>query len=143
MKKIINDLHNKYNNLSKKQQRCILGSIIAFFFIITIVSLRPSFSSTETGYLSNQTVNGLSFENAAINVVGGVTTYTVEVVNDSENIYNLKNINVIFKDVSNKEIVTLYGYIGEKLNVDEKKMLKASIDKEITEIGSINYEIKK
>ena len=96
----------------------------------------------DSSYLKNQIVDGLSFENASLNVENGISKYTVEVVNDNNTDYSLKTINVVFKDSEGNE-TTLLGYIGEILEVNEKKVLDVSIDEEIEDIATITYSINK
>ena len=139
----MNKIKQYINKLSKTQKKMMVGGISCFFLSILILGLGVSYSSTESGYLSNQTVEGLTFENASLIYENGVTTYTVEVVNDLEEDYNLNNINIIFKDGDGKEIVSLLGYIGDKLSVGESKQIDTSIDQEISNIISIEYKINK
>ena len=141
--KLLNKIKEEIHKLSKNQKIGILVGIVGILLIGLTVTLMPSLSSTETGYLSDQTIDGLSFEKASLEVINGVSTYTVEVTNDLDKDYSLKNINIIFKDTSGNEIETLLGYIGDKLKVGETKLIDASIDKELTDIGSIKYVINK
>ena len=143
MKQLVNKLKENINKLSRNQKIGILGGILGILLITLTVTLLPSLSSTESSYLADQTVEGLSFENANLEVANGVSTYTVEVTNDLDKEYTLKNINIIFKDGSGQEIETLLGYIGENLEVGETKLIDASIDKELTDIVKIEYVINK
>ena len=136
-------IKEKIHKLSRNQKIGILGGIVGILLIGLTVSLIPSLSSTESSYLSDQTIDGLSFEKANLEVVNGVSTYTVEVTNDLDKDYSLKNINIVFKDGSGQEIETLLGYIGDKLEVGETKLIDASIDKELTDIVKIEYVINK
>ena len=136
-------IKEKIHKLSRNQKIGILGGIVGILLIGLTVSLIPSLSSTESSYLSDQTIDGLSFEKANFEVVNGVSTYTVEVTNDLDKDYSLKNINIVFKDGSGQEIETLLGYIGDKLEVGETKLIDASIDKELTDIVKIEYVINK
>ena len=137
MKKIL----DKINGMSKRN-KIILGICSIFVIGAIIVGLGASYSSTESGYLTDQTVSGLSFENAELSINNGVSTYTVDVTNDLEEVYSLKTINIVFKDSSGNETVLL-GYIGDKLSVSETKIMEASIDIELTDIVSIEYRINK
>ena len=139
----MNKVKENINKLSRSQKIGILGGIVGILLITLTVTLLPSLSSTESSYLADQTVEGLSFENANLEVANGVSTYTVEVTNDLDKEYTLKNINIIFKDGSGQEIETLLGYIGENLEVEETKVIDASIDKELTDIVKIEYVINK
>ena len=139
----MNKIKEKIHKLSRNQKIGILGGIVGILLIGLTVTLIPSLSSTESSYLSDQTIDGLSFEKANLEVVNGVSTYTVEVTNDLDKDYSLKNINIVFKDGSGQEIETLLGYIGDKLEVGETKLIDASIDKELTDIVKIEYVINK
>ena len=139
----MNKVKENINKLSRSQKIGILGGIVGILLITLTVTLLPSLSSTESSYLADQTVEGLSFENANLEVANGVSTYTVEVTNDLDKEYTLKNINIIFKDGSGQEIETLLGYIGDNLEVEETKVIDASIDKELTDIVKIEYVINK
>ena len=141
--KLLNKIKEKIHKLSRNQKIGILGGIVGILLIGLTVTLIPSLSSTESSYLSDQTIDGLSFEKANLEVVNGVSTYTVEVTNDLDKDYSLKNINIVFKDGSGQEIETLLGYIGDKLEVGETKLIDASIDKELTDIVKIEYVINK
>ena len=143
MKQLMNKVKENINKLSRSQKIGILGGIVGILLITLTVTLLPSLSSTESSYLADQTVEGLSFENANLEVANGVSIYTVEVTNDLDKDYSLKNINIVFKDGSGQEIETLLGYIGENLEVGETKLIDASIDKEITDIVKIEYVINK
>ena len=143
MKKSLNKIKDKINKLTKNQKIGILGGVGVLLLVVLVISLVPSLSSTESGYLADQTVSGLSFESANLEVENGISNYTVEVTNDLEEEYSLKNINIVFKDSSGNEIETLLGYIGETLEVGETKLIDASIDTEITDVVSIEYVINK
>jgi len=142
MKQSLNKIKANINKLNKKQKIGILGGLACILLVVLVLSLVPSYSSTESGYLTDQTVSGLSFENAELNINNGVSTYTVDVTNDLEEVYSLKNINIVFKDSSGNETVLL-GYIGDKLSVSETKIMESSIDIELTDIVSIEYKINK
>ncbi len=113
----------------------IVLSVVMFIFGKTV-------ADPNTGYLRNQVVDGLSFENANISYADGITTFMVEVYNESGDIYSLKTIDVSFKDKNDKETI-LPGYIGDTLEVEEGKYLKASIDQDLSDTISISYKINK
>ena len=137
MKRIL----NKINGMSKKN-KIILGICSIFIIGVAIMLLGVSYSSTESGYLKDQTVSGLSFKNANLTTDNGVSTYTVQVSNDSEESYSLKTISIIFTDNSNNK-TALSGYIGNELSASETKVMQASIDVELTDIVSVEYVINK
>ena len=138
----MNKIKDKINKLSRKQKLGILGGLCVILLVGLVITLGTSLSSTESSYLADQTVSGLSFENANLEVENGISKYTVEVTNDLEEDFSLKNINIIFTNTSGSE-TTLLGYIGEKLEVGETKLIDSSIDTKITDIVSIKYVINK
>lgn len=117
--------------------------ILGCFLIIGIIFLiKNSIADPDSEYLRNQIVDGLSFENANLVYENGITTFTVEVYNESGDIYSLKNISINLKDLNNN-ITTLVGYIGESLDKDEAKLISASIDQDLSSSVNLEYVINK
>lgn len=141
--KQMNKIIEKVKKLSQKEKIIISISAVLVIGALILIGVGMSYSDPESGYLSNQTVEGLTFEKANLVYENGVSTYTVEVVNDLEEEYNLKNIDIIFKDGEGHEIVSLLGYIGDTIKAGETRLIDASIDQEITNITSIEYKINK
>lgn len=135
----------KFETIKKSKVTLIIAGVCLFFTIgfFGFKLISNSFANPDDNYLVNQTVDGLSFENANLLSGNGISKFTVEVVNDNKEDYNLKTINVIFKDSEGKEITTLLGYIGDSLSPNEEKVLDISIDQEISGISSIEYIINK
>ena len=120
-------------------------SIIALCTIVllgVIFIIGKSVSDPNTGYLSNQTVDNLSFENANLVYENGITTFTAEVYNESGNTYTLKNISINLTNESN-DVTTLIGYIGDTLEKDEGKLITASIDQDLTSSLKLEYVVNK
>ena len=143
MKQIYNKITTFWNGLEKKNKTVVKGILLVVIFSIVLIGIRNSYANVEGAYLNDQTVSGLLFSDASLEYENGLTTYTVDVSNTLEEEYNLKNINIIFKDKNNKEIVTLIGYVGENLKVTDKKILEASVDKELKDIEAIQYIVNK
>ena len=118
----------------------ILGSLLIVFLVVFLVG--RTIADPNSGYLRNQSVDNLSFENANLVYENGITTFTVEVYNESGENYSLKNISINLKNDSN-DITTLVGYIGEELETDEGKLITASIDKDLTDSTSLEYVVNK
>lgn len=125
-----------------KKQVIIISSSILLILIIVLLVFGKSLSDPNTGYLRNQSVDGLSFENANLTYENGITVFTADVYNETNDIYSMKTINVSFKDKNNK-IITLVGYIGNTLSKDEGKYLKISTDQDLSDTVSISYTINK
>ena len=122
-----------------KRTAIILGSV--FLVVIVGLIIGRSFSNPNSGYLRNQTVDGLSFENAALEYKDGVTTFEAKVYNESGSEYTLKTINVILD--SSSRTTTLTGYIGESLESEEGKILRISIDDDLSDSTKLTYKINK
>ncbi len=133
MKRIVEIIKNN------KKTAIILGSV--FLVVIVGLIIGRSFSDPNSGYLRNQTVDGLSFENATLEYKDGVTTFEAKVYNESGSEYTLKTINVILD--SGSKTTTLTGYIGESLENEEGKVLRISIDDDLSDSNKLTYKINK
>ena len=122
-----------------KKTAIILGSI--FLVVIAGLIIRSTLSDPNTGYLRNQTVDGLSFEDTNLEYKEGVSTFTANVYNESGDTYNLKTINVILE--GKNKTTTLTGYIGETLEKEEGKVLRISIDQDLSDSTKLTYKINK
>jgi hypothetical protein len=119
----------------------LIGTFILVVGILLVV-IGNSISTSESTILKNQVVDNLSFENASLEYNNGVSTFKVEVTNDNLDTYNLKYIEINFKD-SNDNINKLIGYIGESIASSETKEIVAKVDKDITNSVSLEYVVVK
>jgi len=140
IKTTVSDLNK---NLTKSQKRRLLGGLGCLFLAIILIGIGASYSDPNSSYLSDQTVDNLEFKNANLVYENGVSKYTAEVTNSLTTNYALKTINIIFKDSTGTEIENLIGYIGNNLTPGEVKLLDASVDRELTDIVTIEYKINK
>ena len=123
-----------------KKPIVILGSIVIIALVVFLI--KETLANPYSGYLKNQTVDGLSFENASIVYENGVTTFKAEVHNETDDIYTLKNISIKLTDEENNEFI-LIGYIGESLEKEEAKYLQASIDQDLSSSLKLEYVVNK
>ena len=135
--------------LSKENTKNIILAFIVGFIGVMVIGTGISYgsimwlkNSSDTEYLSDKEVDGLSFKNAVMQYEDGITTLTVEVHNNSESEYNLKNIDIKITDESDN-VVVLYGYIGNKIESNSMKVITASIDQDLSSTKSIDYVINK
>lgn len=133
MKKVIELIKNN------KRTAIILGSI--FLVVVAGLIIRNTLSNPNTGYLRNQTVEGLSMEDASLEYKDGVSTFTANVFNESGDVFNLKTIEVILE--SKSKTTTLTGYIGETLEKEEGRVLRISIDQDLSDSEKLTYKINK
>ena len=135
----------KFKKLDSKNKKMWIGLAVVVVVVVAVifyVTGRSHSVESSNNVLDNKYVDGLSFENATLKYDDGVSTLNVEVYNESGEIYNLKtiDINVITED--DKQVV-LVGYIGDSLEVGEGKILKTSIDQDLSKAKSIVYKINK
>lgn len=136
MKNILNKIE-KINSMTKLYIFCgilILSSILVTVFKNSV--------AIDTSLLRNQVVEGISFENAILDIDNGITTLTVDVINNNKEIFNMKYITITFED-DNHDSEVLIGYIGTSISPDEKKVLTARIDKDLSNSISATYSIIK
>lgn len=133
MKRIVEIIKNN------KRTAIILGSI--FLVVVAGLIIRNTLSDPNTGYLRNQTVEGLSMEDASLEYKDGVSTFTANVFNESGDVFNLKTIEVILE--SKSKTTTLTGYIGETLEKEEGRVLRISIDQDLSDSEKLTYKINK
>ena len=127
--------------MNKNTRNLIISSLVLGLGILLIL-IGNSLASTESTILKNQVVDNLSFENATLEYANNVSVFKVEVTNDNTEAYNLKYIEINFKDSSDK-VSKLIGYIGEVIASGETREITASIDKDITDSVSLEYSIVK
>lgn len=133
----------KIKGMNKKGKIIGVVGILLILGVIGFQLIRSTFATEDAGYLSNQTVDNLVFSNAKLTYEDHVSKYSVQVMNDLETTYELKTIEVIFKNSDGEEIEKLTGYIGDNIKGKEIKTLDAYVDKEITKVASIEYKINK
>lgn len=131
--------------MDKYKRRRVIALFSAVFIIVLAVVLiktGKSMASTDTSVLRNQKVDGLTFENATLEYKDGITTFTVDVYNETKKTYKLKNVDINFVQEDGQKI-TLLGYTGESLESDEGRKITASVDIDLTASTNIEYKINK
>lgn len=99
--------------------------------------------NTQKDVIKNQEVDGLTMSNTVLSTTDGVTTLTVEVKNDSGEDYNLSKINVIVKDSTGNTLFTVPCYIGNVIASGATKMINTTLDVDLKDAVSIEYNIIK
>ena len=130
------------NRLNKKARIGLLSGVLIIVVAVVIIFVGKSMATTDSSILRNQTVEGLSFENATLEYKDGVTTYTVDVYNENKEKVSLKNIEINFKQ-EDDTYITLTGYIGNSLDSDDGKKMQASVDLDLTNSTDIEFNIVK
>lgn len=134
----------RLNKITKNQKIIGIVTIVLFVGVIVFQIIKGTRATDDPGFLKNQTVEDLEFSNASLEYENNVSTFSVEVMNAlEEDDYKLTTIEIIFKDSDGKIIESLLGYIGNTIEPKEVKILEASVDREITNVSSIEYVINK
>ena len=134
---------SKIKEIMKKETFKTTLTLLSLFVVSGMLLLiaGKSLGDPNSSILREQEVEGLVFKNADIEYKEGITTFTVEVENTSDDM-SLNYININFKD-ENDVSTRLVGYIGDSIKKDETKLIVASVDKDITNSIDITYSINK
>ena len=120
----------------------IVSIILVIVLGVVIYFVGPSIATKESTILKDQEVEGLTFTNANLSVDNGISTLSVSVTNTNKEAYSLNYIEIVVTD-DKENSNTLIGYIGDKVEPNETKIITASIDKDITNSTSLEYIINK
>ena len=63
--------------------------------------------------------------------------------NNSDSDYKLDEYIIIIKDKNGEEIVRIPGYVGDTIKAGETRTINSSVDRDLSNAGSIEYEVKK
>ncbi len=127
---------------NKKSKKVLVIALIAFVLVGLIV-FGISYALKDDGnFLHNQKVNGLSFENAKVEYKNDKSDFSVVVYNENEDTMNVKSIEIQMIDKDNKEVSMVVDLDGA-LESDEGRLIKTSIDRDITDMKSLEYKINK
>ena len=129
--------------MENKKSKKVLVIAVAAFVLIGLIVFGVSYALKDDGnFLRNQNVNGLSFENAKVEYKNDKSDFSVIVYNENEDSLDVKSIEVKLKDKDNKE-TTMVIDIDGSLESDEGRLLTATVDKDITDMKTLEYKINK
>lgn len=113
-----------------------LGTTAGIIFTMTFSTNNNTFYGIS---LNDVTVDGVNISDIEIKEENGITKYEANIKPLEER--NINYIKIIFNDKDNANIVTLIGYVGTNLKSQEKKIINASTDADLSQAKSIKYEI--
>ena len=128
----------------KNNRKLIILGISLIVLIISIGVITNNLNSSHANpnsadFLKDQRVDGLLFTRTKYET----NKLIVIVKNESDEVYNLKTIDVTFKDNSGNEITTVNGYIGDKIEANGKKQLVVQTDIDLSSANTITYTVNK
>ena len=141
MNNVIKTIKEKIKGMTEEGKVVTLsGLFISLILVVGLVGI--SLASPNSTILNDREIEGLKITEANLEYIGNESVYTAKITNTNDNSYNLKYINIDFFN-ENEEKTTLIGYIGESIEKNETKLIKASIDKDITNSTKLEYSIVK
>lgn len=128
------------NNYKKKVS---IISIVAFIIVALItISIKASLAKPDTNYLKNQSIDGISFEEANLEYKDGISTFTVNVYNNNKKDYELKKVTINVKGTDGK-VTSLVSEVNSILESEEGRQISVTTNKDITDLISLEYKINK
>lgn len=123
------------------KKKILLG--VGILVIIGLAIFSVSYAlNTEKDPLSDQKIDGISFESAKVEYKDGTSTFTVIVYNEEASNSSVRSIDINITDKDNKDI-KLVSNVDNGLQAGEGRLLTATTDKDITSIKSLEYVINK
>ena len=99
--------------------------------------------NTNKDVIKNQEVDGIKMTNTSMVTTNGLTKLVTSVTNDTDKDYKLDEYMIIIKDKDGKEIVKIPGYVGDTIKAGETRTINSSVDIDLSNAASIEYEVKK
>lgn len=95
----------------------------------------------ESGKLPDKKVNGLSFTETSISYVDDMSTIVSMVKNTTKKTISVEVFEVIIKDKKGKVLVTIPGFLTEKLEPGETKPFTAHVNMDLSSAVDIEYKL--
>ena len=104
----------------------IIVLIISFNFKkVNIAKTDEVIANTNEEVIKEQTYEGLVINNISLIMKNGYSTFTADITNTNQTDSNIKDINIVLKDKTGNEVITLRGNIGQTLKPNEKRTITA------------------
>ena len=98
-------------------------------------------ANTNEDVVKNQQLENFLFENTSLVYEDGTSTLQTTVTNTSNETTYLSEFIIYVKDKDGNEIITLRGFVGDKLKAGEKRTISSSCGDDLTNAASISYEV--
>ena len=135
-------LWKKIKKLSLKTKIISILVVIGIITAVTAIIINFSRADENAVYSIKQTVDGITFENGSLVYENGISTYTVNVINENVETYNMNYIEIVFTKADNST-ESLIGYVGNSLEKDEARTMTVRIDDDLTNVTKLTFKIVK
>ena len=89
--------------------------------------------------IKNVDIDGININNVSIITKSGVSTYTANFTNTTENPIDLKSFNLIMKDADGNVVASIVAYVGMTLQPGHNFMANINSGQNLTAVTSIEY----
>ena len=127
--------------INKKRIGLICGLLVIFLLVISF-TMKKSSATSEYTILRNQTVNGITFENADIKKEKNNYIFSVDLYNDNTETIDIKSLTIIFKKDNQKDINIKLEDVNS-LEPFEGRKIKIEVTDDIEDIDGLDYKIDK
>lgn len=100
--------------------------------------VEPS-ANTNTNVIAEQNFDGLKINNVSLITTGERSEFNADVVNTTSETIDVKSFSIIMKDKEGNEVITLTGYIGNKIAPNNSSTMTAFVDMDLSTVDSIEY----
>lgn len=104
-----------------------------------VVEDKGPVANTESGIISEATVDGLKFTNISLVTEGTGSRFNADVVNTTAEAVQVKSFNIILKDEAGNEVVTLLGYVGTTMEPGATVTISSGVQMDLTKVKSVEY----
>lgn len=98
-------------------------------------------TNTNENVIKDQVLEVFAFTNTSLIYGEGKSTLETIVTNISEEVAYLSEFKIHIKDENDNEIIELIGFVGEKLQPKESRLITSYSIEDLTTATSISYEI--
>ena len=127
--------------INKKRIGLICGLLVIVLLVISF-TMKKSSATSEYTILRNQTVNGITFENADIKKEKNNYIFSVDLYNDNTETIDIKSLTIIFKKDNQKDINIKLEDVNS-LEPFEGRKIEIEVTDDIEDIDGLDYKIDK
>ncbi len=127
--------------------------ILLFMLLILITGCVKKVENPKIEIKKNQAVKTISFDDkkienleikdAKITESDGISVFTANVFNVSQNEENIESVIIKLKDKDNNDLISLIGYIGGTIKSNDHKQIISNLDLILDDVEIVEYEIER